>query len=138
MNFAYFLKIAIPNPEFPMMTFYAKNFENHISGGFVKIWNLILVIIFIIFPQKWKNWNFPEFSLVLNTLRSMMLEVREVYFRWSYLKPEVDSVGLRVTTVVQMNFLEVCTLDQNRGQNGWFEVGMINWFFKVTQGGSSS
>ena len=48
----------------------------------------------------------------------MMLEVREVYFRWTYLKPEVDSVGLRVTTVVLMNFLEVCTLDQNRGQNG--------------------
>ena len=51
---------------------------------------------------------------VSNTIQ----EVREVYFRWTYLKPEVDSVGLRVTTVVQMNFLEVCTLDQNRGQNG--------------------
>ena len=44
----------------------------------------------------------------------MMLELREVYFRWAYLKPEVDSVGL----LVQMNFLKVCTLDQNRGQNG--------------------
>ena len=29
----------------------------------VKIQEFILVIIFVIFPQKWKFWNFSEFSL---------------------------------------------------------------------------
>ena len=56
-----------------MMTIFMKNSKNHIKGEFVKIQKFILVIILVIFPQKWqfrlKNENFEnfsEFSLIMS------------------------------------------------------------------------
>ena len=46
----------------PMMAIYVENLKIHIKGEFVEIRKLILVIIFVIFPQKCqfklKNENF--------------------------------------------------------------------------------
>ena len=47
MNFDNFLKMTIP-----MMAIYVKNLKIHINGEFVEIRKLILIIIFVIFPQK--------------------------------------------------------------------------------------
>ena len=58
------------------MAIFVKNSENHIiyhiKGEFVKIREFILVIIYVILPQKWlfgleneKFWNFSKFSLFL-------------------------------------------------------------------------
>ena len=64
MIFANFLKMAIL-----IMAIFSKKFENHIYGELVKIWECTLVIIFLIFPQKWQfrlenesfenSWNSP-------------------------------------------------------------------------------
>ena len=60
MIFAISLKMVISK----MVTF-IKNFENHIQGEFVKILKCTLVIIFVIFPQK---WQFRLKNLVLKFL----------------------------------------------------------------------
>ena len=62
MTFPIFLKIAIS-----MMTFFVKNFKNHILGDFVKIWEFILVITFVIFlkgvPVDFRpNFDCPFFE----------------------------------------------------------------------------
>ena len=47
MIFGIFLKMDIP-----IMAIFMKNLENQIKGEFVKIQELAVVIIFVIFPQK--------------------------------------------------------------------------------------
>ena len=47
MNFAIFLKIAVP-----MIAIFVKKFKNRINDEFVKIRKFILVIIVVISPQN--------------------------------------------------------------------------------------
>ena len=47
------------------MAIFSKNFENHIYGEFVKIQEFTIVMIYMIFLQKLKFWNFLEFSLII-------------------------------------------------------------------------
>ena len=49
MNFANFTKLTIQ-----MMAISVKIKKKHGKGEFVKIWKLILIVIFMIFPQKYR------------------------------------------------------------------------------------
>ena len=62
-----------------LIAIFVRNLKNHIKGGYVKIQESILVIIFVIFSQKWqfrleneKIWNNSEFSLPISASGSVL------------------------------------------------------------------
>jgi len=79
MIFAIFLKMV-----FPKMAIYVKILKNHIYVDFVKIQEFILVIIFVIFPQKWQFLNFLGIQPINGLFGSVTVMLMTSLCWWLY------------------------------------------------------
>ena len=81
MIFANFLKMAIP-----IMVIFSKIFENRMKGGLVKVEEFTLVMIYVIFPQKWQ-FRLKNESFEISRNSAYLYIMAHVAYMNTYLDP---------------------------------------------------